>query len=287
MKIFIFGANGMLGSYLANFFSNANAVPITRQDIDITKVNARSISSFLRNRGLESGDVVINAAGIIKQRKSTPEEMFLVNAVFPKYLSDICTRLGARNIHISTDCVFSGLDSSVYMESDYPTPNDYYGFTKYAGEQHNVTLIRTSIIGEDKTGLSLLGWARQNAGKEIDGYVNHYWNGLTCLELCKYIDCLLIKNKLFTGLQHVATSTKISKYELLKIYNEVFDLGLIIKPVRTTYTCDRSLWSMKENTYDNIVYIKNNYHQQIKELKDAKNIYSDFGHRGFQFSIFN
>jgi dTDP-4-dehydrorhamnose reductase len=277
-KIFIFGANGMLGSYLTNYFSNANIIPITRKDIDITKVSQRSILSFLYNRDMKSDDIIINAAGIIKQRKSTSEEMFLVNTIFPKYLADISAKYNCTNIHISTDCVFDGY-RGLYTETDFVSPIDYYGYTKYAGEYPHAMVIRTSIIGEDSHGLSLLGWARQQAGKQINGFTNHLWNGLTCLELCKYIDALLLKNRVFKGVQHVATSQPINKYDLLCMYNDEFDLDMNIKPVQDKYMCDRTLISYKDESYDNIIYNKNDYWQQIKELKNAKNIYSDFGYR--------
>jgi hypothetical protein len=79
--------------------------------------------------------------------------------------------------------------------------------------------------------------------------------------------------------QHVATSQPINKYDLLCMYNDEFDLDMNIKPVQDKYMCDRTLISYKDESYDNIIYNKNDYWQQIKELKNAKNIYSDFGYR--------
>ena len=72
MKVFIFGANGMLGRYLNVYLSSYfEVVPITRNE-----VNLNSDFSLITERyTFDSSDVIINAAGVIKQRNYSPEEI--------------------------------------------------------------------------------------------------------------------------------------------------------------------------------------------------------------------
>ena len=93
-----------------------------------------------------------------------------------------------------------------------------YGFSKILGEVSyvNTLTLRTSIIGHElNSNLSLLEWfLSQN--KSCKGYTKSFFSGLTTYEIYKILLKLLSKKKL-TGIYHLS-STKISKYELLKKY---------------------------------------------------------------------
>ena len=52
-------------------------------------------------------------------------------------------------IHVTTDCVFSGKDGNYNENSIHDETNDY-GISKSLGELCDTTIIRTSIIGENK-----------------------------------------------------------------------------------------------------------------------------------------
>ena len=100
-------------------------------------------------------DIVINCIGIIKQLPVAKDPLIsiTINALFPHQLAHACKDVGARMIHISTDCVFSGKKGE-YTEQDFPDADDLYGRTKLLGEvayPHCVTL-RTSIIGHELKG---------------------------------------------------------------------------------------------------------------------------------------
>ncbi len=79
-------------------------------------------------------DAVINAVGIVKQRPAAKEavESIRINSLLPHELASACTEIGARLVHISTDCVFSGLKGG-YTEEDLPDPIDLYGRSKLLG----------------------------------------------------------------------------------------------------------------------------------------------------------
>ena len=74
-----------------------------------------------------------------------------VNSLLPHQLNAACSDVGARSIHVSTDCVFSGRGRSAtaYTEADEPDPLDLYGRSKLLGETgpDGARTLRTSIIG--------------------------------------------------------------------------------------------------------------------------------------------
>ena len=49
-------------------------------------------------------------------------------------------------IHLSTDFVFDGRSDRLYTEEDLPAPLNYYGVTKYQGEQAVASICRNYAI---------------------------------------------------------------------------------------------------------------------------------------------
>jgi dTDP-4-dehydrorhamnose reductase len=264
MKIVIPGANGMLGKYFCLFLSKKyNVIPITRQDIDLYKTNSNNIKKFFTDI-ISKDDVILNAAGIIKQRIFDIQEMIKVNSVFPHVLNDIKTSTGCNIIHITTDCVFSG-NKGNYVETDKHDCLDEYGKTKSLGENNNNCNIRTSIIGEELYNKkSLIEWVKNNQNKEITGYMNHFWNGVTCLELAKFIDENILQSKNFwSGTRHIYSPNTVSKYELVNLINDVYNLNIKIIETNTEEKCCRNLFS---------IYNTNNVAKTLQEqLIELKN----------------
>ena len=264
MKVILFGSNGMLGRYLKSYLSDKHdLVALTRADIDVSTINEDKLMEFLR-ANITKDDVVVNAIGIIKQRTSDPLDMIKVNSVFPQLLAKFKNEVGCNVIHITTDCVFNGLKGG-YIESDPHDCTDDYGKTKSLGENPNVTNIRTSIIGEElENKKSLLEWVRSNSGKTIDGYENHIWNGVTCLELAKLIDKIIKENMYWNGVRHVFSPTTLSKYELVSMINDIYGLGITINKKNTDIHCYRNLDSTLPPLVDK------GLREQIIELKEFK-----------------
>jgi dTDP-4-dehydrorhamnose reductase len=163
MKIVVLGSNGMLGRYIVQYLKSQNkeVIPLTRKDFDVVEAK-----EGFSNGILSPGDVVINCAGIIKSQveKYGAAHTIRVNSVFPYILEEECRRLSLIGIHVSTDCVFDGvtgiLDSG-YTELSPHTAKDVYGKSKSLGEPPGLTVIRTSIIGEEvNQGRSLIEWAK-------------------------------------------------------------------------------------------------------------------------------
>jgi len=262
MKIVLFGSNGMLGEYLKSYLSKKyDVLSLTRKDIDLSVIDESSLMNFLKNN-VSKDDIIINGCGIIKQRDYKPIEMIMVNSVFPNLLAKFKKDIDCKIIHITTDCVFSG-SRGLYVETDKHDCLDDYGKSKSLGENPLLTTIRTSIIGEEKSNKkSLLEWVISNRNKTIDGYDNHLWNGVTCLELSKFISEMIENNNFWEGVKHIFSPSTLSKYELVNIINDVYDLNITVNKKTTDVNCYRNLSSNSSGI------ITKTLKEQILELKE-------------------
>jgi len=188
-------------------------------------------------------DAVINCIGIIKQLKEASDAVLTItlNSLFPHRLADLCVTTGARLVHMSTDCVFSGRKGA-YTEDDVPDPEDLYGRSKLLGEvdRPSCLTIRTSIFGRDFLKQdALLEWFLSNRGGRVKGYKNAIYSGFPTQVLARIIGDLLADQPTLSGLVQVA-SAPISKYALLMMLKESMDLDIEIEPFDDP-PCDRSL----------------------------------------------
>ena len=47
----------------------------------------------------------------------------------------------------------------------------------------------SKMIRPENNKLSFLEWVRNNTGNTVNGYTNHLWNGVTCLEIVVEVFC--------------------------------------------------------------------------------------------------
>jgi len=207
-------------------------------------VDAAAFDTIERAFAAARPAVVVNAIGIVKQRPEAadPIPSITVNALLPHRLAALCRPSGARLIHFSTDCVFSGR-AGRYREDDEPDPIDLYGRSKLLGEVAGagVLTLRTSIIGrelEHRTGL--LEWFLR-AGPRVGGYTRVVWSGVTTNRLAAIVAELVRARETIEGVLHVS-SEPLSKYELLVRIRDAFGLATEIVPDPTPVS-DRSLVS--------------------------------------------
>ncbi len=271
MTIYIFGSNGMLGNYINCYLKQQGkiVVSITRTDLDISTVTYEKIESLFNKYTISQNDIIINCIGIIPQSKNindtSSRNYFLINSLFPNMLSTFAYTRNLKFIHITTDCVFSGSKGN-YTELDSHDETNNYGVSKSLGELgYKSTIIRTSIIGEElKNKYSLLEWVKKHNNTSLTGYTNHHWNGVTCLELSKIINKMIDENIWWEGVRHIYSPTSVTKYELVKIINDAYNLNNIVDTLETESTVNKTLNSIYDvNGKFNIPELK----IQIEELK--------------------
>lgn len=252
MRILIFGGDGMLGHELvrawrerhalsATFRSEAGAAPAGVRAI--RGIDVRRPDDAVQALALSRPEAVVNAVGIVKQRPVAQDAIpsLEVNALFPHRLAQACRAAGARLVHLSTDCVFSG-ERGRYVESDPPDPHDLYGRTKLLGEvqEPGALTLRTSIIGlELHRRTSLIEWWLSQRG-QIRGYRRAIYSGLTTMEMARAIEHLLLREPGLSGLFHLA-SAPISKHDLLEGLGRRLGRTDVTLTPDDAFACDRSL----------------------------------------------
>lgn len=263
--ILVIGSNGMLGYAVSEYFSRRGdrVIGITRAEFDIVRNPITDLSLFI-----EEANLVINCAGVIKQviQDKDIQEILKVNAIFPLNLAFLCNEHGTPCIHITTDCVFTGMKGG-YSETDIPDADDVYGMSKNAGDSADCMVLRTSIIGEDRGGhgLALLPWVQSQKGGHINGYTNHLWNGVTTVYLAEIIDSIIEKDLYQKGIFHIFSPEVVSKYELVSKINTIYGLEIEITKYETEVPCDRSLTTGKGLSH---MVATKALHDQILEMKD-------------------
>ena len=267
-KILLFGSTGMFGHYVYSYFkqsTNINIIPIHYRISE--KDGFDLLEQTLIDHGINDETCVINCVGLIPQRKnhnSSDKEYFLINSLFPHMLWQFCKKYNAQMIHPTTDCVFSGKKGG-YVESDVHDELGSYGMSKSLGEPLGCTCIRTSIIGRELLNKkSFLEWVISNNNGTINGWSNHMWNGITCLEYCEVIEKIIKEHLFWQGVRHIYSPTPISKYEMAKIISEVFDLNIEINPLESAESCDKTLLSNYNTT---IMFDIKELDVQIRNLK--------------------
>ena len=191
-------------------------------------------------------ELVVNAVGLVKQLSAAddPLKAVPINTLLPHRLARICRLAGARLVHVSTDCVFSGRRGR-YTEDDVPDAVDLYGTSKRLGEvaaDGSITL-RTSIIGHELRGRhGLVEWF-MHAPPRVQGYTRAIFSGVTTRELARAIRDVVIPRPDLSGLFHLSAEP-ISKYDLLRLVDAAYGLGKTIDP-SDGLIIDRSLDSAR------------------------------------------
>jgi dTDP-4-dehydrorhamnose reductase len=280
MKILVLGGDGMLGHQLVESLAATHEVQATlrqqaaayraysgvldraRCHFGIDVRDTQALESVIRGSGAEA---VINAVGIVKQRDAAKQALLSlqINSLLPHQLAELCMQLGARLVHFSTDCVFSG-SKGMYREDDAPDAQDLYGRSKLLGEVGGpgcITL-RTSIVGLELARYSgLVEWFLAQQGS-IKGYARAIYSGFTTLEMARIVADILTRHPGRNGVYHVS-SEPISKFELLTRIRDRLGLTMRIDEDRS-FQCDRSLDSSRfRREFD---YAPPSWPQMVEEL---------------------
>lgn len=267
MKIMVLGSTGLLGNTVVKYFINEtnHEILYTHRNEQV-KVGEKSIYFDALDdnfSALDGCDYVLNCVGIIKPfMLNDLQNNIYINSIFPRKLADYCDNKNIKLIHITSDCVFSGKDGH-YDEDSPHDCLDEYGKSKSLGEPQNCMVLRTSIIGEEiHKNASLISWAKSMKGKEINGFVNHWWNGITTKHYAEICNQIIDKNLFQRGLFHVY-STDITKHDLLCLINKKYDLNLKIVKFNDKVPINRTLSTKK--AFISKIEIKN-ISKQIEEL---------------------
>lgn len=147
MKILVTGYKGQLGYDVANEAQKRGieAVGVDINEMDIT--NPQQVRDVITEGNY---DAVVHCAAWTAVDKAEEPELFekvrAVNAMGPKYISDICRELDIPVMYFSTDYVFDGEGDTPWNEYDEFEPLNVYGVTKGEGEKYIVENPKHFII---------------------------------------------------------------------------------------------------------------------------------------------
>ena len=233
-RVLVLGATGMLGNAVLRWFADspgydamgsarsAAGVRSLREDLRArvhTGVDVENLDSLARLLDSTRPHAVINCVGLVKQLAEAEDPLVALplNALLPHRLARLCSLVGARLVHISSDCVFSGCKGG-YRETDAPDAQDLYGRSKLLGEVDyaNAVTLRTSIIGHELASAhSLIGWFLAQSGS-VRGYRRAVFSGLPTVELARVIGDHVLPAPALRGLYHVSAEP-IDKLALLRL----------------------------------------------------------------------
>ena len=257
MKVLVFGASGMIGSAMFRVLSEKKEwevwgtlrstalkrfFPETLAGKLIPDVDVERHDALVRVFAQVRPDVVVNCVGLTKHHREAEDPLLAIplNALLPHRLADLCAATGARLVHVSTDCVFSGTRGG-YVEDDAPDAVDVYGKSKHLGEvndAHAITL-RTSTIGHElQSAYGLLEWFLSQQGS-CKGFSRAIFSGLPNVVFAQVVRDVVIPRPELSGLYHVGAQP-IDKYDLLQLIAKVYAKSIAIEK-DDRFVIDRSL----------------------------------------------
>ena len=130
-NIVLLGCNGQLGKELqATVPSDYRLFSYPRSAIDVS--DKQQLSTITRHQPA----LVINASAYtaVDKAESDPALAYAINTQAVQLIGELCADIHARLIHVSTDFVFDGEQSSPYLPDDKTNPQSIYGDSKLKGE---------------------------------------------------------------------------------------------------------------------------------------------------------
>ena len=261
MRVIVLGAAGMLGHKLIERLRTEYEIAGTIREPAPHARLSRALSGIKLYSSVDATDpasieraiddwkaqVVLNCIGIIKQSKaaSDPLPSIAINSLLPHQLAQMAAARGARLIHFSTDCVFSGRRGN-YVEDDEPDPVDLYGRSKLLGEVISPNALTLAHVDRRPRA------ARASGADRVVPVAARRPNQRLCpraLQRAHHAGrggsggLADPRPSRFAGLWQVS-GEPISKFDLLQIVKRVYGLDIEIAPDEQ-FVCDRRLDSTR------------------------------------------
>ena len=124
-KTLVLGSSGLIGHHLCRYFEAtsdlklfniANSLKFNDETILIDAININKLKEIIEEI---QPDYIFNCIGILNDKSDNdPTKTIFLNAYLPNQLGEIANTIGAKLIHFSTDCIFSGNKKKPYNEDD-------------------------------------------------------------------------------------------------------------------------------------------------------------------------
>jgi dTDP-4-dehydrorhamnose reductase len=136
-KVFVAGANGMLGTTLQNLVETTSYL-LTDKDVEekIKFCDIRDLKNTTKVVIDYKPDIILNFAALVDLEycEEQKDDCYLTNTIAAVHLFNLARDLNIPYVFISTAGIF-GNDKETYTEEDVPFPLSAYGKSKYYTEQ--------------------------------------------------------------------------------------------------------------------------------------------------------
>ncbi|KAJ3253474.1 hypothetical protein HK103_000506 [Boothiomyces macroporosus] len=240
--IIVTGASGLLGRAVYEQLSKNNAVvgtAFSRTEGSLLKLdltNPTKVEEFIK---AHKPQIVVHCAA---ERKpdvcaSDEEGTLKLNVESSKQLAKLSVQYSFKLIYISTDYVFDG-KKPPYEPEDQPNPLNFYGKSKYMGEQAILEHAPSSIIlrvpilyghtlfnAESAVNI-LIDVISNPKPVEMDHFQSRFPTNVqdVALAISKIID--LLKQKDINGVYHFSAKERMTKYEMCQIFSEILNINI-------------------------------------------------------------
>lgn len=240
MKLLITGAGGLYGSKLAQmtvckhyevYSAHSQHQALYGKPIKLDITDKKNVESAFRKTKPE---VVVHAASLtdVDKCELNKELAWKVNVEGTNNIASATEASNAFLLYISTDYVFNG-EKGGYLETDTPSPINYYGLTKLKAEENvkNIAneycIARPSVIyganpAAGKTNFALWLLNKLKNGEPVR-IVTDQWNSPTLNTSLAEMTLEIIERKL-TGIYHLSGATRISRFDLAKQLAKTYSL---------------------------------------------------------------
>lgn len=245
-RLLITGVSGLLGSNLAYALRDKYSIlglyhthEFAMKGIQVQEADILSSNSIKNVFSQFTPEVVIHcaAAANVDYCEDHRDVANQVNVIGTRVIVDCLKGVKAKFVYISTDSVYDGIKGN-FSEDDLVLPLNYYGMTKYGGEQEalkcaDALIARTNIIGWnvcDK--LNLAEWILDALMhyKQIGGVTDVWFSPIYTFELAKLLDMSIARD--LNGVYNIAGSGFMTKYDFACSLAQRFNLdGSLIRPV--------------------------------------------------------
>jgi len=237
MKFLITGINGQLGydvnkELIKRGYKDICCPSFTEMDITDEETVSKIVTQY-------KPDIIIHCAAYTAVDKAEEEKelCYDVNVNGTKNLVKYARKVDAKIIYISTDYVFDGTKNGIYEVDDIASPINYYGETKWLGEEavreySNHIIVRISWVfglnGKNfiKTMLKLA-----ETKKELGVVSDQIGSPTYTQDLAKLLVDMAISDKI--GTYHATNEGYCSWNEFAKYIFEVNDINMTVNEVLT------------------------------------------------------
>lgn len=250
-KIFIAGANGMLGTTLRSLTDTSEFLCTDKElETGIAYCDIRDLKHTTQVVLEYKPDIILNFAALVDLEycEQEKDDCYLTNTIAAIHLFNLAKDLNIPYVFISTAGIF-GNDKEFYTEEDTPYPLSAYGKSKYYTEQ----LLQNQ--GYEKYWIFRAGWMMGGGPSKDKKFVNKLMKQIKAgAKELNVVDDKLgvptytkdfansilrhIKEDLPYGLYNMVSQGEASRYETAVAINEYLKLGLQVNKVGSDFYKD-------------------------------------------------